>query len=68
MKKEDLFYTLGGIGSIVIMIISIHVVNNPFETIKGSMLDYPLFLYYSAPYILALILVLYLIFYKDLEN
>ena len=67
MKKEDLFYILSIIGSVIIMIISIQVVDNPFETIKGT-LDYPLFLYYSAPYIFALILVLYIIFHKEFED
>lgn len=72
-RLENTFYTIGGIGSIVIMFITIFLIDNPFELFKGINFDYPMFLLYSVPFILGFFVILYIIFKiitkkKELES
>lgn len=61
-RLEKIFYTIGGIGAIIIMMLCIAFVNNPFEWIKGINYDYPMFLIYSVPIIIVFFIILYVIY------
>ena len=61
-KLEDKFYTIGIIGAIVIMLLTMIIIENPFEVMQGINFDYPMFFEYSVPINILFFIILYIIF------
>ncbi len=61
-RLEGFFYKIGGIGSALIMLFTIFIIDKPFEFIQGINFDYPMFFVYSIPIIIIFCIVLYIIF------
>ena len=59
---EKNFYIIGIMGSIIIMVLTIIFIDNPFNIVKGINFDYPLFLVYSIPICILFYLMLFGLF------
>lgn len=61
-ELENRFYSIGIIGSLVINLLCIVFMKNPFEVFKGINYDYPMFLLYGIPLSILFGIILYIIF------
>lgn len=60
MKK--VFYFVGGIGTFILLLVSIYTINNPFEWIQLTQNSYPNFFIHWIVYDIIYLLILYVIY------
>ena len=56
---KTIFYWFGGIGSIILLLVSIYIINNPFGLVKLTQNSYPKFFIYCVIYDIIFLLILY---------